>query len=72
MSIDGLPSRTAENIPNLQATPQFNRFFEDGIFLDALKLPIVVPVFETGEKDILGNHKPIDLLYTIAKTLKNA
>ena len=41
-----------------------------GVFPDAMKIAKVTSVYKKGEKDILGNYRPISVLPLLAKVLE--
>ena len=43
-----------------------NQKLTSGIFLDALKLSKVVPLFKKGDSSLFVNYRPISLLQTIS------
>ena len=45
----------------------FNFSIETGVFPDALKVDGVAPLYKSGEKDDLGNYRPISVLPTAAR-----
>lgn len=44
-----------------------NRSVDTGIFPDSLKEARVTPLFKSGDKDDLGNYRPISILPTLSK-----
>lgn len=48
----------------------FNLCLSSGRFPNVLKHSIVIPVFKSGERDIVTNYRPISLLPTVAKILE--
>ena len=47
----------------------FSHAFELGIFPSIFKIAKVVPIFESGNKQIVNNYRPISLLPTLSKIL---
>jgi len=47
-----------------------NYSFTLGIFPDDLKLAKVVPIYKTGNKQIVSNYRPISILSSITKMFK--
>ncbi|XP_047106244.1 uncharacterized protein LOC124775455 [Schistocerca piceifrons] len=48
-------------------THMLNAAIEEGIFPDSLKVSKVKPIFKKGNRDELGNYRPISLISTFAK-----
>ena len=44
--------------------------FKQGIFPDHLKTAIVTPIYKSGDKQSLGNYRPISILRTLSKVLE--
>jgi len=49
----------------------FNNCMQNGVFPDKLKVAKVIPIFESGAKDIASNYRPILSYHTFPKYLKN-
>ena len=49
-----------------------NLSFAQGVFPCELKIANIVPIFEAGEKDIIGNYRPVSLLTTVSKVFEKA
>ena len=67
---DNIPNKvlkiTAEILsPSLSAI--FNRSLSMGIYLDDWKMARVLPIFKSGDKDDIGNYRPIAIISAIAK-----
>ena len=45
----------------------FNRCFENGEYLDLLKIAKVIPIYKKGEKSDVGNYRPISVLSVLNK-----
>jgi len=48
-------------------TDIFNNCVQNGIFPDKLKLAKVIPIFNSGAKDIASNYRPISILSHFSK-----
>ena len=48
----------------------FNRSISNGVFPDFLKIAKVIPLFKSGDKEIVGNYRPISILPTFSKILE--
>ena len=48
----------------------FSHAFELGIFLSIFNIAKVVPIFKSGNKQIIKNYRPILLFQTLSKILK--
>ena len=48
----------------------FSRAFDLGIFPSIFKIAIAVPIFKSGNKQIVKNYRPISLLLTLSKILE--
>lgn len=48
-----------------------NLSLNSGIFQNALKETIIIPLFKQGNKNICINYRPIFFTYTLAKVLEN-
>ena len=51
--------------PSLSAI--FNRSLSMGIYPDDWKMARVLPIFKSGDKDDIGNYRPISIISAIAK-----
>ena len=51
-------------------TSLFNASLESGRFPDSLKEANITPVFKRGDKQIVGNYRPISIIPTIAKVFE--
>lgn len=70
---DGLSSMFFKLTKNSLATPVTiicNMCLEQGIFPDALKKSIVIPIYKAGDRHSIANYRPISLLPTLAKILE--
>lgn len=47
-----------------------NLCFTHGVFPDLFKKSIIIPIYKSGEKNILSNYRPISLLPTLAKVIE--
>ena len=52
-------------MPSLSAI--FNRSLSMGIYPDDWKMARVLPIFKSGDKDDIGNYRPISIISAIAK-----
>jgi len=48
-----------------------NVSFNEGVLPDKLKIARVIPIFKDGEEDIFLNYRPISIIPSISKILKN-
>ena len=48
----------------------FNASIESKIFPDDFKIAIVTPIFKEGEKDELGNYRPISVISSVARVFE--
>ena len=53
-----------------QLVYMFNLSFSTGIFPDAWKKATVIPLFKSGDREMVGNYRPISLLPTPAKIIE--
>ena len=70
---DSIPARLLKDAADYIASPLsyiFNMSLSKGVFPDAMKIAKVTPVYKKGEKDILGNYRPISVLPLLAKVLE--
>ena len=58
------------NLIRKPLTNIFNKSFNSGIFPEEMKIAKVIPVFKTGKKTILSNHRPISVLSQFSKILE--
>ena len=68
--IDKINARTLKTIRTLIADPlaySFNLCIERSIWPDILKTAEVIPIYESGKKNDMGNYRPISLISNIAK-----
>jgi len=49
-----------------------NLSFAQGAFPHELKIANIIPIFKAGEKDIIGNYRPVSLLTTVSKVFEKA
>lgn len=47
-----------------------NACFSKGVFPDALKKSVTVPIYKAGDKTVVSNYRPISLLPSISKILE--
>ena len=59
------------NIISPIITEIFNKCLEDSIFPQSLKLAEITPVYKSGNKDDVNNHRPIAILSPFAKIFEN-
>ena len=70
---DNIPARLLKDAADYIAYPLsyiFNMSLSKGVFPDTMKIAKVTPVYKKGEKDILGNYRPISVLPLLAKVLE--
>ena len=70
---DGIPTsflKLARPIVVPMITYLFNLCFECGVFPDVLKKAIITPVYKSGDRDDMGNYRPISVLPAISKILE--
>ena len=48
-----------------------NASFELGMFPNMLKIAKVIPIYKSGDKQIVNNYRPISLLSPFSKIYKN-
>ena len=48
----------------------FNSSIENGIFPSALKIAKVIPVFKSGNRNLLNNYRPVSVLSIFSKVLE--
>ena len=48
----------------------FNSSIENGIFPSALKIPKVIPVFKSGNRNLLNNYRHVSVLSIFSKVLE--
>lgn len=49
-----------------------NKSFSCGVFPDVLKLARVIPIFKSGEKNVIANYRPISTVDFISKVFERA
>ena len=49
-----------------------NLSLEQGSFPTELKLANIIPIFKSGDSDIIGNYRPVSLLTTVSKVFERA
>lgn len=59
--------KTIKDLILIPLTNLINECLRTGVFPDALKVACVIPIFKKGNKDDLGNYRPISLLPIISK-----
>ena len=47
-----------------------NLSFNNGIFLDAMKVAKVIPIHKSGEKNVFNNYRPVSILSQFSKILE--
>ena len=47
-----------------------NLIMETGVFPDSMKQARVVPIYKSGEKDLVANYRPISILNTFSKIIE--
>lgn len=70
---DDLPSKLYKSGVDALCAPITaicNSCFNEGVFPDALKRSVVIPIFKTGERDDIANYRPISLLPTLSKIIE--
>lgn len=73
MGWDGISSyflKLAADTLALPVTIICNLCFHTGVFPDALKRSVVIPIFKAGDRDCISNYRPISLLPTLAKVIE--
>ena len=84
--IDNLRPKTSTGIDNISSkllkltkdsitaplTIIINQMMASDIFLDALKVSKIIPLYEKGDESNLSNYRPIALLPSISKIFENA
>ena len=84
--IDSLKPKTSTGIDNISSkllkrtkdsitaplTIIINQMITSGIFLDALKISKVTPLYKKGDELFLSNYRPIALLLSISKIFEKA
>jgi retron-type reverse transcriptase len=72
---DQLPATILkENKPILTKilTHIVNLSLQQGVFPKELKIANVIPIFKSGETDLVGNYRPVSLLTTVSKVFERA
>lgn len=70
---DGISNRVLKLIKEYIAPPLtelFNNCFRQGVFPDALKQSIVIPIHKSGRRDCVNNYRPISLLPSLSKIME--
>jgi len=70
LGTDEITIKVVKTVANIIANPLshlINNYLETGIFPSALKLSKVIPIFKTGDQNILSNYRPILLLQVFSK-----
>lgn len=70
---DNIPIRFLK-IARSEVVPILNHLanlcFKKGIFPDALKASIITPIYKSGDRDDIGNYRPISVLPAISKVME--
>lgn len=70
---DNISNKTLKLFKHILVPPLthiFRMCFSEGIFPRCLKKAIVIPIFKSGNKDLVNNYRPISLLPSISKILE--
>jgi len=73
VGFDEITIKVVKVIANIIANPLshlINNSLETGIFPNALKISKVIPIFKTGDQNILSNYRPISLLPVFSKVFE--
>lgn len=62
--------KSIKNLIIIPLAKLINRRFDKGIFPDALKTAIVVPIYKKGDKEEISNYRPISLLPILSKVVE--
>ena len=70
---DNISPKIIKSVGDVIAEPLsfvYNLSFSCGVVPDALKISKVIPIYKKGERDIVGNYRPISILNTFEKILE--
>ena len=70
---DGIPNKLLKLLKielSKSLTLIINHMIKTGIFSDSFKISKINPLFKKGDVSMLSNYRPISLLLTISKILK--
>ena len=73
VGIDGIATKILKAASEYIASPLsklMNNCIKNGVFPDSLKIANVIPVFKSGERDVLSNYRPISILPCISKVFE--
>lgn len=71
--IDNIPTRVIKSAKNSLIPPLtylYNLCLNSGVFPDILKGALVHPIYKSGDRDSVGNYRPISVLSVVSKILE--
>lgn len=70
---DNIPNKILKQFKHILAPPLayiFQRCLSDGVFPKCLKKAVVIPIYKSGDKNLITNYRPISLLPSLSKILE--